>query len=134
MFFLQIAFIKLFYRARKNETALLTSGYVFCYVCVYKHVKEKRNCPVTGYKTDLSNLVKIYPPAWCRPIPATNPVKSLMIAARYTWMIWSRDLVRKLFKIWINSIALPCHVESYNISLLYVWLYHNLIVCNNLVA
>ncbi|CAK8680254.1 peroxisome assembly protein 12-like [Clavelina lepadiformis] len=49
-------------RLRKNDTAVMTSGYVFCYVCIYKYVKSNRCCPVTGYKTEINNLAKIYLP------------------------------------------------------------------------
>ncbi|XP_018553996.1 peroxisome assembly protein 12 [Lates calcarifer] len=45
-----------------NTTVLSTSGFVFCYRCIYTYVKAKRCCPVTGYPTELQHLIKIYSP------------------------------------------------------------------------
>uniref|UniRef100_A0A3Q0T426 Peroxisome assembly protein 12 n=1 Tax=Amphilophus citrinellus TaxID=61819 RepID=A0A3Q0T426_AMPCI len=45
-----------------NATALSTSGFVFCYRCIYTYVKSNHRCPVTGYPTELQHLVKIYSP------------------------------------------------------------------------
>ncbi|XP_068434769.1 peroxisome assembly protein 12 [Clinocottus analis] len=47
---------------RTNATALSTSGFVFCYRCVYTYVKANRRCPVTGYPTEPQHLIKIYSP------------------------------------------------------------------------
>lgn len=47
---------------RTNATVLSTSGFVFCYRCVYTYVKANRRCPVTGYPTELQHLIKIYSP------------------------------------------------------------------------
>lgn len=49
-------------RPRANATVLSTSGYVFCYRCIYVYVKANRRCPVTGYPTELQHLIKIYSP------------------------------------------------------------------------
>lgn len=49
-------------RPRTNATVLSTSGFVFCYRCVYTYVKTHRRCPVTGYPSHLQQLVKIYAP------------------------------------------------------------------------
>lgn len=49
-------------RARTNSTVLSTSGFVFCYRCIYVYVKANRRCPVTGYPTELQHLIKIYSP------------------------------------------------------------------------
>ncbi|XP_061557500.1 peroxisome assembly protein 12 [Phycodurus eques] len=49
-------------RLRVNATALSTSGFVFCYRCVYIYVKANRRCPLTGYPTELQHLIKIYSP------------------------------------------------------------------------
>lgn len=49
-------------RPRTNTTVLSTSGFVFCYRCIYMHVKANHCCPVTGYPTELQHLVKIYSP------------------------------------------------------------------------
>ncbi|XP_058510676.1 peroxisome assembly protein 12 [Solea solea] len=45
-----------------NATVLSTSGFVFCYRCVYVYIKANRHCPVTGYPTELQHLIKIYSP------------------------------------------------------------------------
>ncbi|XP_034395240.1 peroxisome assembly protein 12 [Cyclopterus lumpus] len=47
---------------RTNATALSTSGFVFCYRCIYTYVKANRRCPVTGYPTEPQHLIKIYSP------------------------------------------------------------------------
>ena len=47
---------------RTNATVLSTSGYVFCYSCIYTYVKANHRCPLTGYPTELQHLVKIYSP------------------------------------------------------------------------
>ncbi|XP_047428296.1 peroxisome assembly protein 12 [Mugil cephalus] len=49
-------------RPRTNATVLSTSGFVFCYRCVYTYVKANRRCPATGYPTELQHLIKIYSP------------------------------------------------------------------------
>ncbi|XP_005946028.1 peroxisome assembly protein 12 [Haplochromis burtoni] len=45
-----------------NATVLSTSGFVFCYRCIYTYVKSNHRCPVTGYPTELQHLIKIYSP------------------------------------------------------------------------
>lgn len=49
-------------RPRTNATVLSTSGFVFCYRCIYTYVKANRRCPHTGYPTELQHLIKIYSP------------------------------------------------------------------------
>nr|XP_056721287.1 peroxisome assembly protein 12 [Euleptes europaea] len=49
-------------KIRANDTALSTSGFVFCYRCAYSYVKSHQQCPVTGYATELQHLVKLYTP------------------------------------------------------------------------
>ncbi|NXG31091.1 PEX12 protein, partial [Dromaius novaehollandiae] len=49
-------------KIRANATVLSTSGYVFCYRCVYNYVKTHQRCPITGYATELQHLVKLYSP------------------------------------------------------------------------
>lgn len=49
-------------RLRANATVLSTSGYVFCYRCIYAYVKVNRRCPLTGFPSELQHLVKIYSP------------------------------------------------------------------------
>ncbi|CAL8238292.1 unnamed protein product [Lota lota] len=47
-------------RLCSNHTVLSTSGFVFCYRCVYAFVKTSQRCPLSGYPTQLQHLVKIY--------------------------------------------------------------------------
>ncbi|XP_075999076.1 peroxisome assembly protein 12 [Genypterus blacodes] len=49
-------------RIRTNATVLSTSGFVFCYRCIYVYVKANRRCPITYYPTELQHLIKIYSP------------------------------------------------------------------------
>ncbi|KAM6905673.1 peroxisome assembly protein 12 [Xenentodon cancila] len=49
-------------KQRTNATVLSTSGFVFCYRCIYTYVKASRCCPVTGFPSELQHLVKIYCP------------------------------------------------------------------------
>lgn len=49
-------------RLRVNAAVLSTSGFVFCYRCIYLYVKTNRRCPLTGYPTELQHLIKIYSP------------------------------------------------------------------------
>mmetsp|Transcript_21017 Transcript_21017/g.37521 ORF Transcript_21017/g.37521 Transcript_21017/m.37521 type:complete len:366 (-) Transcript_21017:533-1630(-) len=44
----------------KNPSFLTTSGYVFCYACVFNYVMECRRCPVTHLPTSLDHIRKIY--------------------------------------------------------------------------
>ncbi|XP_023204369.1 peroxisome assembly protein 12 [Xiphophorus maculatus] len=43
-----------------NSTVLSTSGFVFCYRCIYTYVKANHCCPLTGFPTELQHLIKIY--------------------------------------------------------------------------
>lgn len=47
-------------KKRTNDTALSSSGFVFCYPCIFRYVQDTNRCPVTGYKSSLNQLVKIY--------------------------------------------------------------------------
>uniref|UniRef100_A0A8C2H0Y0 Peroxisome assembly protein 12 n=1 Tax=Cyprinus carpio TaxID=7962 RepID=A0A8C2H0Y0_CYPCA len=49
-------------KVRTNDTALATSGFVFCYKCIYMYVKANHRCPLTGYPSGLQHLIKIYTP------------------------------------------------------------------------
>ncbi|XP_032645553.1 peroxisome assembly protein 12 isoform X2 [Chelonoidis abingdonii] len=49
-------------KIRANDTVLSTSGFVFCYRCIYTYVKSHQRCPITGYATELQHLVKLYAP------------------------------------------------------------------------
>lgn len=45
---------------RQNECALSNTGYVFCYSCIYRYVKSKHRCPVTGHPATVDNIVKLF--------------------------------------------------------------------------
>ena len=45
---------------RRNESALTVSGFVFCYTCIFKYVKEHGKCPLTCYPCDTKNIIRIY--------------------------------------------------------------------------
>ncbi|XP_071943988.1 peroxisome assembly protein 12-like [Antedon mediterranea] len=49
-------------RPLTNDTAISTSGYVFCYPCIYGYVKKHQCCPVTKYPTLHQHLIKLYLP------------------------------------------------------------------------
>ncbi|XP_076130447.1 peroxisome assembly protein 12 isoform X2 [Alosa pseudoharengus] len=49
-------------KVRANDTALSTSGFVFCYRCIYMYVKANQKCPLTGYPSGVQHLIKIYSP------------------------------------------------------------------------
>ncbi|XP_033627321.1 peroxisome assembly protein 12-like [Asterias rubens] len=57
-----VSLCPLCHKHRTNDTALSTSGYVFCYPCIYSFLKGHHCCPVTSYPSKLSHLVKLYPP------------------------------------------------------------------------
>ncbi|KAH8276423.1 hypothetical protein KR018_006912 [Drosophila ironensis] len=46
--------------AIQTPTACSVSGYVFCWQCIVKRLKEQGTCPVTGYPISLEDLVRIY--------------------------------------------------------------------------
>jgi len=50
------------HRVRTNDTALSSTGYVFCYPCIFKYVTKHKQCPVTGYPAQLSHLVRLFQP------------------------------------------------------------------------
>lgn len=41
-------------------TAILTSGYVYCYKCILNHLRVSRKCPVTNYPFGVEDLVRIF--------------------------------------------------------------------------
>uniref|UniRef100_A0A6G1SLW8 Peroxisome assembly protein 12 n=1 Tax=Aceria tosichella TaxID=561515 RepID=A0A6G1SLW8_9ACAR len=45
---------------RQNECTLSNTGYVFCYSCIYKYVKSKQKCPITGHPATVDNIVKLF--------------------------------------------------------------------------
>jgi hypothetical protein len=48
-------------RERTNECALGVSGFVFCYPCIFRFVKENKCCPVTGCPCSTKSIVRLYP-------------------------------------------------------------------------
>lgn len=48
-------------QSRVKETALATSGFVFCYKCIRHYVEQNGICPITKYPTSLAQLVCLYP-------------------------------------------------------------------------
>ncbi|CAG2166274.1 unnamed protein product [Oppiella nova] len=49
-------------RVRQNDTALMTTGFVFCYSCIVNHLQTNSHCPITGYPSTVDHLIKLYPP------------------------------------------------------------------------
>lgn len=49
-------------KQRTNDTALSTSGFVFCYPCIYDYIRQHQCCPVTSYPSHQQHLIKLYPP------------------------------------------------------------------------
>lgn len=47
-------------QVRQNECALSNTGYVFCYSCLQRYVKNEHKCPVTGQPTTSDNIVKLF--------------------------------------------------------------------------
>lgn len=45
---------------RQNECALSNTGYVFCYSCIYRYVKSRHRCPITGNPATVDNIVKLF--------------------------------------------------------------------------
>ena len=43
-----------------NPTALSSSGYVFCYPCIYKYLNQHACCPVTHLPSASKQLVRLY--------------------------------------------------------------------------
>eukprot|EP00698_Gefionella_okellyi_P000950 TRINITY_DN1082_c0_g1_i1.p1 TRINITY_DN1082_c0_g1~~TRINITY_DN1082_c0_g1_i1.p1 ORF type:complete len:354 (+),score=64.45 TRINITY_DN1082_c0_g1_i1:107-1063(+) len=44
----------------RTNTAMLSTGFVFCYPCVFRYVQENGQCPVTHVKLDVGSISKIY--------------------------------------------------------------------------
>ena len=47
-------------KKRKNDCALTVSGFVFCYPCIFKFIKEHNRCPITNYPCTTKHLVRLY--------------------------------------------------------------------------
>nr|XP_018907852.1 PREDICTED: peroxisome assembly protein 12 [Bemisia tabaci] len=46
---------------RKTDTVLPVSGYVFCYLCIARVLKESGRCPISNLPASASDLVRLYP-------------------------------------------------------------------------
>ena len=46
--------------ARTNECVLAVSGFVFCYPCIFKFVRENRRCPITSFPCSTKSIIRIY--------------------------------------------------------------------------
>jgi peroxin-12 len=47
-------------RKRTNDCALSVSGFVFCYPCIFKFIKEHNRCPITNYPCNTKHLIRLY--------------------------------------------------------------------------
>ncbi|CAI5735230.1 unnamed protein product [Hyaloperonospora brassicae] len=47
-------------KQKRVNAAMIDSGYVFCYPCIYRHVEHHGECPITQMKCELTSIVKIY--------------------------------------------------------------------------
>ena len=47
-------------KKRTNECVLSVSGFVFCYPCIFKFIKEHSRCPLTKFPCTVKNIVRIY--------------------------------------------------------------------------
>ncbi|KAG1690631.1 hypothetical protein DVH05_027981 [Phytophthora capsici] len=47
-------------KKQRANPAMAPSGYVFCYPCIYRHVEQYGECPITQMKCELATIVKIY--------------------------------------------------------------------------
>eukprot|EP00890_Picochlorum_soloecismus_P003021 jgi/Picsp_1/371/NSC_00369-R1_protein len=45
---------------RVNPCLVSSSGYVFCYPCIFKYVEANGACPITGIAVDMSKLRRIF--------------------------------------------------------------------------
>lgn len=48
------------YKKRRIETALATSGEVFCFKCIKQIIDKTGKCPVTGIPSTVNDLIRIY--------------------------------------------------------------------------
>lgn len=47
-------------KTKKNQCVLNVSGFVFCYICIFKFVKEHSRCPLTDFPCSIKNIIRIY--------------------------------------------------------------------------
>ncbi|XP_068751158.1 peroxisome assembly protein 12-like [Montipora capricornis] len=48
------------WKVRTNPTALSSSGYVFCYPCIYKYLNQHGCCPITHLPSATKQLIRLY--------------------------------------------------------------------------
>lgn len=48
------------FKVRQNEAVLHSSGIAFCYECIHDFIQRYRKCPITGYPTNIDQVVRIY--------------------------------------------------------------------------
>ena len=47
-------------KKRTNDCVLSVSGFVFCYKCLFRFVKEHQRCPLTNFPCNVNNIIRIY--------------------------------------------------------------------------
>ncbi|CAI5742422.1 unnamed protein product [Peronospora destructor] len=47
-------------KQKRANPAMVPSGYVFCYPCIYRYVEQHGECPLTQMKCELATIAKIY--------------------------------------------------------------------------
>ncbi|CAH0488438.1 unnamed protein product [Peronospora farinosa] len=47
-------------KQKRANPAMVPSGYVFCYPCIYHYVEQHGECPMTQIKCELATIAKIY--------------------------------------------------------------------------
>lgn len=47
-------------KQRRVNPAMSVSGFVFCYTCLFRHIEQHGECPMTQTKCDTQSIVKIY--------------------------------------------------------------------------
>ncbi|KAI9501650.1 Pex12 amino terminal region-domain-containing protein [Coemansia spiralis] len=47
-------------RKFRTNPAMASSGYVFCYPCIYRHISESESCPITLTKAKPDSIRKLY--------------------------------------------------------------------------
>ncbi|CEG50520.1 Predicted E3 ubiquitin ligase involved in peroxisome organization [Plasmopara halstedii] len=47
-------------KKKRVNPAMTSSGFVFCYPCIYRYVEQHGQCPITQIKCEASTIIKIY--------------------------------------------------------------------------
>ncbi|XP_074600651.1 peroxisomal biogenesis factor 12 [Brevipalpus obovatus] len=47
-------------QVRRDEAVLRTSGFLFCYSCIYDSIERHSKCPITGFPTNFDQIIRIY--------------------------------------------------------------------------